>query len=288
MSRITRSTLLSIACAALPLTAAGQTDEPVFADWRANPLTIGSRPAGMGGAFVAVADDARAAFINPAGLTQIPITELSISSGRPWLGIASGRRRLRFAAYYTRAEQEQLPELAGAPRPALQPATWEAGVAAGFQPFRLVRLGIGVAYRSLEIEQEGAGTETHPLVGGSDSEVRVTLGALVDLIPARVVGSSPFKLGVSVQPGVSFRIPRPGQPEVEIRRPTVAAAGLSWRASYLVELQRTGGFHPLPGSPGRAAAQRGDDAGDDFAMPNAWSRGSVPSSRRRSAAAAAP
>lgn len=230
MSRIGRSTLLSIACALLPLMAAAQTDEVAFADWRANPLTLGSRPAGMGGAFVAVADDARAAFINPAGLTQIPLTEFSVSSGRPWLALASGRRRMRFAAYYTRGEQEPLPALPGGPRPALQPAIWEAGAAVGFQPFHRVRLGVGVAYRNLEIEQEGGGA-AHPLVGGSDGEVRVTVGTLVDLIPARVVGSSPFKLGVSVQPGVTFRIPRPGGPDVEVRRPSVSGAGLSWRAS---------------------------------------------------------
>jgi hypothetical protein len=224
--------LLPIACVLVPLEVAAQTDEPVFVNWRANPLTVGSRPAGMGGAFVAVADDARAAFLNPAGLTQIPLTEISASSGRPWLAAASGRQRIRLAAYFTDAEQDSLPTPEGAPRSSLQPAVWEIGAAAGFQPFRHVRLGASVAYRHLTIEQEGDPPEgTHPLVGGKDSAVRATVGILVDLIPVRIVGASPLKLGVSFQPGVSFEVPRAEGEAVELRRPSVTSVGLAWRAN---------------------------------------------------------
>ncbi len=269
LSRATRTLLLSIACVAPPLPLIAQTNDVAFANWRANPLTVGSRPAGMGGAFVAVADDARAAFLNPAGLTQIPLTEASLSTGRPWLAVASGRRRLRLAAYYTKSEQEQLPELPGGPRPTLQPAVWEAGMAAGFQPFRHVRLGIGVAYRHLEIEQEGASTPALPLVGASDGQVRFTVGTLVDLIPARVVGSSPLKLGVSLQPGVTFRIPRPGSPEVELRRPSVASAGLAWRANNSWSFSGQVDFIRYQEVVDALRQNVGEVAGSDFHMSNA-------------------
>ena len=43
----------------------------------------GARSLGMGGAFAAVADDATAAFANPAGLTQLTRPEISVE-GRHW------------------------------------------------------------------------------------------------------------------------------------------------------------------------------------------------------------
>lgn len=227
----------ALACAfsAVPLAAAAQTDDPVFGGWRANPLTVGSRAAGMGGAFVAIADDARAAVVNPAGLTQIPLTELSIASGRPWAAAAAGPRRFRLAAYLTTAEQDQLPPEETA-RIALQPAIREIGLAAGFQPLRRVRVGVAVAQRRLRIEEEGRGPANgsqpiDPLVGGEDSRLRTTVGAMLDLLPATVVGASPLKLAVAFQPGVTFEVPRAGADPVAIRRPSLSSIGLSWRVS---------------------------------------------------------
>ena len=43
-----------------------------------NPVGSGARAVGMGGAFIAVADDATAASWNPAGLVQLERPELSI------------------------------------------------------------------------------------------------------------------------------------------------------------------------------------------------------------------
>ena len=42
---------------------------------------VGTRAQGMGGAFVAVADDASAAWWNPAGLSSIPVADASVSGG---------------------------------------------------------------------------------------------------------------------------------------------------------------------------------------------------------------
>ena len=43
---------------------------------------VGTRAQGMGGAFVAVADDATATYWNPAGLASIPIFDLTLAFGR--------------------------------------------------------------------------------------------------------------------------------------------------------------------------------------------------------------
>ena len=40
---------------------------------------VGTRAQGMGGAFVAVADDATATYWNPAGLASIPIFDLTLA-----------------------------------------------------------------------------------------------------------------------------------------------------------------------------------------------------------------
>ena len=44
--------------------------------------TVGTRAQGMGGAFVAVADDATATYWNPAGMASIPIFDLTLGFGR--------------------------------------------------------------------------------------------------------------------------------------------------------------------------------------------------------------
>ncbi len=43
-----------------------------------NPVGSGARAIGMGGAFIAVADDATAASWNPGGLTQLRLPEFSV------------------------------------------------------------------------------------------------------------------------------------------------------------------------------------------------------------------
>jgi hypothetical protein len=57
--------------AGLPARAAAQSEFDV----------VGTRAQGMGGAFVAVADDASAAWWNPAGLSSIPLADVSVSGG---------------------------------------------------------------------------------------------------------------------------------------------------------------------------------------------------------------
>src|SRR5512144_2204071 len=96
-----------VACALLAVSPplAAQTTDPLFARFRWAPGELGSRPGGLAGAFVSLADSARAAVANPAGLTLIPVSEIGLSTGKPWLALAHGRQHFRAAAYFTQADE---------------------------------------------------------------------------------------------------------------------------------------------------------------------------------------
>ena len=54
---------------------------PVFADeYHNQQVLVGEKAAGLGGTFVAIGDGAEACYYNPAGLTQLKISYLSVSS----------------------------------------------------------------------------------------------------------------------------------------------------------------------------------------------------------------
>jgi long-subunit fatty acid transport protein len=61
--------------------AATKVDEQVQIPGSPNPVGSGARALGMGGAFIAIADDATAASWNPGGLTQLEKPEISIVGG---------------------------------------------------------------------------------------------------------------------------------------------------------------------------------------------------------------
>jgi long-subunit fatty acid transport protein len=71
--------LTLVAALAWPLAASAQNVVTLQYNF-SNP---GARSLGLGGAFVALADDATAAYANPAGLTQLAVPEVSIE-GRSW------------------------------------------------------------------------------------------------------------------------------------------------------------------------------------------------------------
>ena len=194
----------------------------------------GSRAAGMGGAYVAIADDARAAFVNPAGLTQIPVTELSVSSGLPWASAATGRQRLRIAAYSHEGR-------AGGAALARSGASFPAAVRLGGRrrdrrPAVLSRAA-GCGRRVwLPAHRRGRGLvrrrRSRPRARGPDRRPGARhRGGDGGPDPSTVIGASPLKLGASFQPGVSWAVPRPGEDAVEIRRPSLSSVGLAWRAS---------------------------------------------------------
>ena len=206
---------------ALTSRAAAQTPDPSFAGYSFAPASVGSRPAGMGGAFVALADDTKAAVVNPAGLMLIPLTELSLSSGERWAAASTGQRLLRLAGYLTRSDAET---------PTLDSSVLEGGLATGFKPFRRVSLGVGVAWSRLTLEPASVSTGTPS--SSEDTQVRFTAGLLLDLLK-RTGGSLPaLRLGVSYQPGFDWSLRLPASPSAnptDVRRPSLVAAGLAFR-----------------------------------------------------------
>jgi len=69
--------LISIWCFSCPPVTFSQTETVEFPS-SPNPVGSGARAMGMGGAFIAVADDATAASWNPAGLHQLETPEVSV------------------------------------------------------------------------------------------------------------------------------------------------------------------------------------------------------------------
>lgn len=57
---------------------------------------FGARPAGMGGAFAAVADDTNATLFNPAGITQLKRPEGSFMYAKPFVGLSEVNLNLNY------------------------------------------------------------------------------------------------------------------------------------------------------------------------------------------------
>jgi hypothetical protein len=221
--------------------ARAQTSDPVFAGWRWTPDALGSRPAGLGGAFVAVADTNQAAYANPAGLMSIPAWELGASSNRTWLGVAGGRMRwLRVAAYVANTEEARVEFGGEAPHPGtfLDSSVWEVGLGVAAQPAKRLKLGVSLAWSRLRLE--GQRTRTGPdgqqtvatNVAGEDTRARVSAGLLLALAGTERRSLPSLRLGLAYQPGFdwSARIDDDaGSRAIAVRRPTLVMAGLAFR-----------------------------------------------------------
>jgi hypothetical protein len=228
---------------ALASPLAAQTTDPLFAGHRWAPSSIGSRPAGLGGAFVGLADSVQAAVANPAGLTLIPVSEIGVSSGKPWLAAGIGRQRFRMAGYLTQSEDARVEfsDATSSSQGFLDSSAWEAGVAVAAEVNSRVRLGASLAWSRLRLEGQrtvaGAdGQETlASSVDGDEGHVRASAGLLVVLIGANARALPSLRLGVSYQPGFDWSAQMKSDPAaaasaIGVRRPTLIAAGLAWRA----------------------------------------------------------
>jgi hypothetical protein len=240
---IAASAVVLAALVAQPSPLAAQTTDPIFAGYRWAPGELGSRPAGLAGAFAGLADGAKAAVANPAGLTLIPISEVDISSGRPWAAAALGHQRFRVAAYFTQADE------ASTDLPATSPTTggfrdssvWEAGLAAGMRLHARVRLGASLAWSRLALDAERSeatveGEETVAAsIHASSGQLRGSLGLLAILLGGDARAMPSLRMGVSIQPGFDWSVPvvsaSGAQATVDLHRPTVISAGFALRAS---------------------------------------------------------
>ncbi len=221
---------------------AAQTTDPLFAGFRWAPGKLGSRPGGLAGAFVGLADSAEAAVANPAGLTLIPVSEIELSTGRPWGAAAMGRQHFRAAAYVNRADEART-DLSGIPSSSggLHSTVFEAGLGAGVQVHDRVRFGAAVGWTRLRLEGQrtgpgGGGDETVlASVSGEDAHLRATLGMLVILVGKNTRALPSLRFGVSYEPGFDWSFAMKPAPDaapvpIDVRRPTVVTAGFAWRA----------------------------------------------------------
>jgi hypothetical protein len=222
--------------AALAVPSAAQTPDPLFARWSWAPQSQGSRPAGLGGAYVGIADGVKAAHANPAGLSLIPVRELNLSSGRPWFAAGSGLGPIRAAAYVAKTDDQR----AGS----LQSSVWETGLAVGVLVRPRVRVGASLAWSRLALEDDRAGA-----VSAEDGHLRLTTGVLVHLVGADTRSLHSLRLGVSYAPGFDWaataaggRLAQDGPETVAIRRPSLLTVGLGWRASDRMSFAAQGDF----------------------------------------------
>jgi hypothetical protein len=217
----------ALLCVTLASSAGAQTSDPLFAGWSFAPESVGSRPAGLGGAFVALADDAKAAYVNPAGLTRVPLTEVGLSSGERWASAATDLLPVHVAGYLMRHEQATT---------ALDSSAWEGGLSAAIRPHGRLSLGAAVAWSRLSVETTESAAASGRVASGEDTHVRYTVGLLVDMIDNSRRALPALRLGISFQPGFDWSIPVARSPgaspvPVDVRRPSLVSAGLAWRPS---------------------------------------------------------
>jgi hypothetical protein len=97
-SRVRSAFVVACLIVLLPAAAPAQTSDIVFGGWSWRSRDVGSRPAGLGGAYVAVADSIRTATVNPAGIALIPRAELAAGTANLWAGIGFSLRSTSKAA----------------------------------------------------------------------------------------------------------------------------------------------------------------------------------------------
>jgi hypothetical protein len=230
--------LLALAFGVASSTAAAQTADPIFAGWRWAPDTLGSRPAGLGGAFTAMADGGKAAYANPSGLLLVPAREVELSGGERWGSVCGGSGRLRLAVYAAKTGEQRL-EPSGAEDAFLGSSVWEAGLAVGVEPITGLRLGGALAWSHLGLDgrrrEDGADEAT--TAAADDGHVRLTAGLLLTLVGGERPSRPSLRLGLSYQPGFDWSAELAdgdtGEPPAAAatRRPSMVSAGLAWRSA---------------------------------------------------------
>jgi long-subunit fatty acid transport protein len=266
---------LAIGLAAGAMPAAAQTNDHVFRSWRWSETVEAPRAAGLGGAFVAVADDSSATYLNPAGLALLPKTELSASLGATGSGriapvgdrfesrtdpgfVGGGglvAKRLAVGAYVTRAHHshvvlESTDRVLTAETGFIDVKVTDAGAAVAWQPLSRLYVGARVNVRYLELEgllsvseqltRSGVTVETLRVgLDSGDTRTTVDFGALVQITDSVRFGAA-HRAGVSwgvnrTSMNTALKIPLDERP-TELRSPSVLSAGLAWRLNPQVLL----------------------------------------------------
>ena len=260
MRRFLYAMMMLLAAASL---SKAQTNDHLYRSWRWEEDLSAPRPAGLAGAFVAVANDSSATTLNPAGLVTLPEGEIAGSllwrrsgtvgpgdslAAASGLGFLGGARRFGswgFGAFYSEPRDVQI----GLNPIALPDRTRDQGFLdatvkdfGGSVAYRVsprLRLGGGLMGTRLELSgaddrefRRGLDVE-HVNASAEDTALRATVGALYDW-------SDKLRLGLTARTGGTWKVARsawvisqalvldPGS-LYEVRAPDVYSAGASYR-----------------------------------------------------------
>lgn len=243
-----------------------QSNDHIFRSWRWAEDIPAPRAAGLAGAFVAVADDSSAAFLNPAGLTLLPKTEISAGLLRRGaggsaladnltanirLGSIGGAGLLTekwaIAAYLNEPRHVEstlsaivLPD--GSQDTGYIEATVRGvGAAVGWKPSQHVRLGLRLNVSHLRTV--GASSR-HTSEGAEDLRVGVASGAsrMTGNLGVLIEPVDRIRAGLVIQSGASWAVERTAiNPQLGVvldegtdfivRAPAVVSGGMSVRLS---------------------------------------------------------
>src|SRR5262245_2766907 len=263
---IRASLVLGVLAAAVP--TAAQTNDHVFRSFRWTEEIEAPRAAGLAGAFVAVADDSSATVLNPAGMLQLPKTEIqaalaATASGtlpplgdrlvsRTDPGFIGGAgliaRTLAIGAYLVRGHHGHVVLDSSAPDSPeetgfLNETVTDGGVALAWRPFHRVALGgrlnvrhlalegLWSKHTGLEIRSQNPEALSVGLNAGSD-RITVDGGILVQ-------ATNSLRFGFAHRQGASwevsrlatnpnYKLPLDSRP-TEFRCPSVFSGGAAWR-----------------------------------------------------------
>jgi long-subunit fatty acid transport protein len=221
-------------------------------------INPGARSLGLGGAFVAVADDATAASANPSGLVQLVRSELSAEL-RAWSddrqGVASNLSGVGFASFVLPRERWSL-AVYGQTLASLDFADDASGGGGDFVPLSSVSIanaGVSAALRLNDAVSLGLGLA---LFAGNATEVGVDYSSVpvpysrdeTNFEPGVVVGGlwnlgDAWAVGASYRSGCDFRFASGRQ----VVLPDILAAGGRWRshaghATVAFEVERLSGL----------------------------------------------
>ena len=242
--------------------AAGQTNDHYYRSWRWTQEVGSPRAAGLGGAFVAVPNDATAIATNPASIGSLSKTEIfggvqSRGSGtfgnalgdnidsRTGIGFIGGAGRVSEAwavgAYLIEPNASRVDLQEAAPADGsinagfIDGVVTEFGAALTWSPMEKVRLGARVVGTHLKLEGEWRRTGEDGVenlrVGTSSGQTRITgsVGALFEI-------NDRFFVGLSAEAGASYEADRIGvypsggtSSLYDLRKPARFVGGFSFK-----------------------------------------------------------
>ena len=244
-------------------TAAGaQTNDGNFRGWAYYEDVTSPRAAGLGGAFVAVTDDASVVPVNPAGLTTLTKTDVQVallqrkggtfasgdqSSSATAPGFIGGAGRITktiaLGGYITEPHDIRLGLTPSVPDSGfLRTRVTDGGVAAAWSPAPMVHLGVRLNITHLEAE----GQYVHDTgTGGLSAAQAAAQSKLAGDVGLLLTFGSSLSAGVSFTEGARWDASRISQPLIggatsgegfQLSSPSRLRGGLSYRPTPKVLL----------------------------------------------------